>query len=284
MKRFLVYQIKNKISGKSYVGQFSGKSFETYFGSGKLIKSAIKKYGLENFFKTILEECSSKDELNQREVYWIKELQTIKNGYNLTEGGTGGDLSDFINYDKGWVEGQRKSTKKYWDTISEDEKQRRSEIVSGEKNGMYGKDGFWKGKKIPQEIVKKSLDNRRSYNKEQNPNWKGGVSYVYCNCVKRIGYGHTYCNKCRPRNESNNPFFGKQHSEETKKRLSEKRKGKKPTNMKQVVIDDIVYESLSEASRQTGIPLPTILWRIKSKNIKYENYKSHPSIKAPLSN
>ena len=54
--------------------------------------------------------------------------------------------------------------------------------------------------------------------------------------------------------------------------------------MKQVIIDDIIYESLAEASRQTGIPSPTILWRIKSKNEKYRNYHSHPTIKAPLSN
>jgi group I intron endonuclease len=284
MKKFLVYEIKNNINGKSYVGQYSGLSFEKYFGSGKLIKLAIKKYGLENFSKTILEECSNKDELNEKEIFWIDKLKTIANGYNLTEGGTGGDLSEFIKYDENWVENQRLSTKKYWDNISDDERKKRSESVSGEKNGMYGKEGFWKGKKIPKEIVKKSLDNRRSYDKEQNPNWKGGLTYVYCECGKRIGYGHTHCNKCRPRSNDDNPFFGKQHSEETKKILSEKRKGKKPTNMTQVQIDDIVYESLAEASRQTGILSSTILWRLKSKNSKYENYKSHPSIKAPLSN
>lgn len=272
MKRFLVYQIKNNINGKSYVGQFSGESFETYFGSGKLIKSAIKKYGLENFTKTILEECKSKDELNQREVFWIKELGTIENGYNLTKGGTGGDLSKFISYDKAWIDEQRKTTKKYWDTLSEDEKKRRSEIISGEKNGMYGKDGFWKGKKIPQEIVKKSLSNRRSYNKDQNPNWKGGVSYVYCSCGKRIGYGHIHCNKCRPRNESKNPFFGKHHSEETKKIISDKRKGKLPANIKKVEIKNIQYKSITEASRILNIPTTTILWRIKSKNKKFNDY------------
>ena len=48
--------------------------------------------------------------------------------------------------------------------------------------------------------------------------------------------------------------------------------------MTKVIIDDIVYESLAEASRQTGTPSPTILWRIKSKNKKYKNYQSHPSI------
>ena len=122
--------------------------FEKYFGSGKLIKSAIKKYGLENFSKIILEECFNKTELNEKEIFWIDKLKTIENGYNLTEGGTGGDLSEFIKYDYNWVEKQRISTKKYWDNMTEDERKRRSEIVSGEKNGMYGKDGFWKNKKI----------------------------------------------------------------------------------------------------------------------------------------
>ena len=54
--------------------------------------------------------------------------------------------------------------------------------------------------------------------------------------------------------------------------------------MKQVIIDNIIYESLVEASRQTGVPLTTILWRINSKNKKYENYQSHSPIKASLSN
>jgi hypothetical protein len=52
------------------------------------------------------------------------------------------------------------------------------------------------------------------------------------------------------------------------------------------MINNLEYESLAEASRQTNISSPTILWRIKSKSKKFEYYKyqSHPSIKAKLSN
>jgi len=274
MKKFLIYEIKNNINGKSYIGQYSGESFEKYFGSGKLIKLSIKKYGLENFSKTILEECFNKNELNEKEIFWIDKLKTIENGYNLTEGGTGGDLSEFIKYDENWVEKQRISTKKYWDNLTEDERKKRSEIVSGEKNGMYGKDGFWKGKKIPIDIIKKSLENRRSYDKEQNPNWKGGVTYVYCECGKRIGYGHTHCNKCRPRTESNNPFYGKQHTEKTKNNLREKRTGVYNGSQNiPIVIDDVEYRSSGEASKILNIPMVTIRWRVKSNNKKFENYK-----------
>lgn len=274
MKKFLIYEMKNNINGKSYIGQYSGESFDKYFGSGKLIKSAIKKYGLENFSKIILEECFNKTELNEKEIFWIDKLKTIENGYNLTEGGTGGDLSEFIKYDDNWVEKQRIATKKYWDNMTEDERKRRSEIVSGEKNGMYGKDGFWKNKKIPKDVIQKSLENRRSYIGEQNPNWKGGVTYVYCECGKKIGYGHTHCNKCRPRSESDNPFYGKQHTDETKNILREKRTGVYNGNQNiPIIIDGVEYRSSGEASKILNIPMVTIRWRVKSKNKKFENYK-----------
>lgn len=284
MKRFIVYEIRNNINNKLYIGQYSGNNFESYYGSGKLIKAAINKYGLDNFTKTILEECNNKNDLNDREIFWIKEKNSILYGYNLTEGGTGGDTSNFIDYSDKWKEKQKINAKKYWESLSESEWIERSNKVKGENNGMFGKVGYWKDKNIPKEIIQKGLDSRRSYEGEQNPNWKGGTSYKYCECGVKISPINSTCIKCRDKSGNNNPFFGKQHSEETKKRLSEKRKGKKPSNMKQVIIDNIVYESLAEASRQTGIPSPTILWRINSKNKKYENYQSHPSIKAPLSN
>lgn len=42
--------------------------------------------------------------------------------------------------------------------------------------------------------------------------------------------------------------------------------------MKKVIIGDSIYESLTEASNVTGIPKPTILWRIKSENKKFSDY------------
>jgi len=271
----IVYEIKNKVNGKIYIGQHSSKELGSYWGSGKLIKYAIEKYGIENFECTILERCSTKDELNEREKYWIKEKDsTNKNiGYNLTEGGTGGDTSEFIEYSDEWKERQRDITKRHWESLSKEELMKRSNKVSGENNGMYGKIGYWKDKKIPLEIIQKGLEFRRSYKGEKNPNWRGGTSKKECECGNSINPNNETCSVCRDRSGNKNPFFGKQHSEETKKKLSESKKGKKPTNMKQVIVDNIIYESLAEASRQTGVPSPTILWRINSKNKKYEKYQ-----------
>jgi hypothetical protein len=71
-------------------------------GSGKLLKQAYTKYGQENFIKEVLESCSSLEELNLREQHWITATNAIQDpmSYNLAEGGTGGDLSKFIPYDK----------------------------------------------------------------------------------------------------------------------------------------------------------------------------------------
>lgn len=283
----VVYEIRNKINGKSYIGQHSSSEMGSYWGSGKLIKKSIEKYGIENFERFILEICSNKDELNEREKYWIAEKDTINSGYNLTEGGTGGDLSKFIDYSNEWKEKVRTNTQRYWDTLTEEELIERSKKVSGANNGMFGKVGYWKGKKLPEETIQKQLQSRGSYVGEKNPNWRGGTSVNYCICGTQISTVNKTCIKCRDFKGTNNHFFGKHHSDETKNKISEKRKGIKPSNIKPVSIEDVVYESLSEASRQTGIPSPTLLWRINSKNSKYEKYfyyESHPTIKAPLSN
>jgi len=75
------------------------------------------------------------------------------------------------------------------------------------------------------------------------------------------------------KNGVKNPFYGKTHSNETKKKLSEAHKGIKPANTRKIEIDNVVYEGLNDASIATGIKGTTIWHRINSKNKKYENYK-----------
>lgn len=87
----IVYKTTNLINGKIYVGQDS-KNDKNYLGSGYLIKSAIKKYGKHNFKKEILTVCSNQTELNNAECFWIKQLNTVKEGYNIALGGTNGTM------------------------------------------------------------------------------------------------------------------------------------------------------------------------------------------------
>lgn len=87
----IVYKTTNLINGKIYIGQDLNNN-PNYLGSGLMLNNAIKKYGKENFKKETIEVCNSKEELNEREKFWIKELnsQDRKIGYNIADGGTGG--------------------------------------------------------------------------------------------------------------------------------------------------------------------------------------------------
>lgn len=85
----IIYKTTNLINGKIYIGQ-SITNNPDYLGSGNSIRSAIKKYGKQNFKKEVLCECSTQDELNDLEVYYIKKFESTNRdiGYNLDPGGS----------------------------------------------------------------------------------------------------------------------------------------------------------------------------------------------------
>jgi group I intron endonuclease len=90
-----IYCWTNKTNGKKYIGQSvdiykrknahisSAGKYETLFSK------ALYKYGLNNFDFKILEE-TKKEKLNEKEIYYIKELNSYyknEHGYNMTRGG-----------------------------------------------------------------------------------------------------------------------------------------------------------------------------------------------------
>lgn len=90
----IVYKIKNKIDGKVYIGQTIQTLKMRWYNHCRreslcrYLKHAIEKYGKENFEISILAHCSSLEEMNHREKYYISLFETmVPNGYNLTSGG-----------------------------------------------------------------------------------------------------------------------------------------------------------------------------------------------------
>lgn len=114
----VIYKITNKVNGKINIGK-SMKNNDDYMGSGILISLTIKKYGIENFYKEIIEQCSNVDDLNEKECFWIKQYNATdrKVGYNIAEGGNGGNTrigytnSEMIRYLKNVSNGLKTSEK-----------------------------------------------------------------------------------------------------------------------------------------------------------------------------
>ena len=90
-----IYKTTNKINQKVYIGKHQSSEYdEKYFGSGKILRRAIEKYGLENFSNEIIDTADTDEELNEKEKYYIKHYKDLygKDCYNLASGGDGGDV------------------------------------------------------------------------------------------------------------------------------------------------------------------------------------------------
>lgn len=90
---YIVYKTINLVNNKFYIGKHQQASdpyqFDGYYGSGKLIKTAIKKYGKENFIRETLFVFENESEclLKEEEIVSIHLGQ--KTCYNMVHGGTG---------------------------------------------------------------------------------------------------------------------------------------------------------------------------------------------------
>lgn len=238
-----IYRIRNLINNKCYYG--SAKNIKRRWCKHKsqlkynrheniILQRAWNKYGDENFIFEIVEKCKE-DELLIIEQKYLD----LNPEYNIGQKSSGGDnLSNHPNKEKIILERKNKIRMNI-NSMSDDEKRK-----------------IW------------------SRPKEINGMWKGGVSINYCKCGKEIAPENNYCIKCLPRDGENNPFYNKNHTEETKRIISKSKIGKYyGTQNIKFTIDKIEYKSLGDASKQLGIPIPTISWRLKSKNKKFEKYK-----------
>ena len=98
-----VYKITNQINGKVYIGQtrrtvkermdehYRDYTTERYWD--KPLYIAMRKYGIQNFSVETIEET---DEPETREMFWVEQYRSFKNGYNATMGGKG---KRYIDYD-----------------------------------------------------------------------------------------------------------------------------------------------------------------------------------------
>lgn len=221
--KFYIYKIENIINKKCYIGQ--SKDFRKRWAGHKRLSKlaqkksknekiqpihfAIAKYGIDNFTFEIIDEVSSLEESNQKEIYWIDYYNSYKSGYNC---------------DKGGNQYHRKDTSK--DTIK-----KRKETY----NKNYGSkvcnapecnriDGFkYNGVRYCEKHIQR-LKTHGSINLPERPK-------------PHLGKPKSSKTKTKISNSlkgkftgKNNPFFGKKHSKETIAYLKSINTGKEPAN------------------------------------------------------
>ena len=238
-----IYRIKNLKNKKCYYGSSKNieKRWRTHLNNLKNgkhhnthLQRSWDKYGEDNFVFELVEECGETILLELEQKYL-----DLNPEFNIGVKSSGGDNLTKNPNKEDIVRKMTQSVRKRYELMSEDERKE-----------------------------------KHSQPMDKNPNWKGGTSFKYCECGLKISPNNNSCINCRDKSGEKNPFFGKQHTEETKKRLSEKRKG--TYNGEQnipIIIDNVEYRSAGEASKILDIPMVTIRWRVKSKNKKFDNYK-----------
>lgn len=145
---YYFYRTNNLINNKFYYG--SG-AYKDYYGSGKILKRAISKYGKENFEVKILKYFNTREEAFAFEDRFLKLYKISSNAmsYNIKDSAVGGDVITHHPDREGII--KRKSEKARGKKRSNEFRLLLSEIRKGDKNPMYGK-------KISKEVIQKQRE------------------------------------------------------------------------------------------------------------------------------
>ena len=238
-----VYKISNTLcpEGKYYIGYSRNimKRWEHHRYELKTkrhgnfhMQRVYDKYGSECFTYEILQECENEEEAKQIEASYLHDLSIRDKLYNLI----------FVN-DNGFI-------------------YHSDESLMNMSQGQ--KESYKKGRVIA---------NNRSI-------IINGITYPSINEASRqlgmITSNITYRLKSSKYTNYEYDGYENEISEETRIKLSTSGKLRKPllkpNNFKNISIDNIVYESVTDAARKLGVHRTTIYERIKSPNPKFANY------------
>lgn len=212
---FIIYKITNNINGKIYVGMHSTQDInDTYMGSGTNIKAAIKKYGIENFKREILQHCSSYEEMMSAEQLIVnEEFIKRKDTYNLIIGG--------LSYGSFGIS-------------------RTEEIREAMKNKVPVRDKF--GNKFKVDVTDdRYLSNELIHTSKGTKRTEEQRAKIANKAFGRKCSDETKQKISVAISGENNHFYGRHHTEETKKILREK-----AIKRKMVAFSDTHKKKLSE--------------------------------------
>lgn len=269
MKGF-IYKIINLTNGNFYIGStLNPKKRKTcHFRALKegrhhslFLQRAYDCYGEKCFeFKIIKEkEFSNEKELRNLEERYINFCWKSGKLYNVSKKGSGGDLVSYNPRLDEIKEKQRIASLKIWENKSEEEKKAYSEKMKGSGNPNFG--NRWN-----EEQRQRASKRLREYYKTHEPIIPKGTTLEEAwgkekaDKVKKM-----FSDYAKERKGEKNPFYNKRHTEETKKKLSEKRKGQLPTNSKKVSYNGVIYESATICAKELNLKHVTVCYRCRKE-------------------
>lgn len=97
---YYIYKLTNLITNKVYIGKTT-QTLEQRLNEHAIYASdenhkthlanSIRKHGIENFKIESIDTANTEEELDRKEKFWIKKYNSVLEGYNLTDGGEGGN-------------------------------------------------------------------------------------------------------------------------------------------------------------------------------------------------
>lgn len=238
---YYIYEIKNNINNKTYIGQRKcpvNKTPETdlYMGSGTYLASSKKKYGLQNFTKKIIAICETSQNADILEKVFIVLYRAEGKGeYNIAKGGNGGYTCQYMTYEQ---------KKQYSKKLSESLK---GHIISNETRMKISKSN--KGISRNKGIARSEETKRKISESKTGKKLNLSAEQMY---RRSKNFRENNPSKNRNLKGSNNPHFGIKVSEEQKKRQSEKMKGRHWYNNGFITISAFVCPDGFIAGRLNG--------------------------------
>ena len=234
-----IYKTTNLVNGKIYIGQKKSEKFldRGYLGSGKYLYNALNKYGRENFCVELLEECDTKEILDEREKYYIQYYRNLNCAmYNIANGGEGGDVISGLSDEDKLLRKLKLRENGYFSNLTP-EQIKTMHNKAWETRRKNGNDKFseeyrkklsdaHKGIKPTKEQLAKMVATRKAKGYKHSDETKRRLSES--NKGKRHNISksiHNRLSECaKARVGEKNPFYGKTHSDETKVHIGEKSK------------------------------------------------------------
>jgi group I intron endonuclease len=267
-----IYKIINTVNGQFYIGssvnilirwkrhrsRLNLKKHENVY-----LQRAWDKHGKAKFVFEIIEFVSDNESLLAREQYYLDTLMPFSpKGYNIAKNSSGGDNITFNPNKENIIKKIKLAQKAIWDDARKDQY---SKLFEGQNNPNYGNNWSETQKKLLSEKAK------TRYNLYGHP-FKGKKFKDIVSVEKSLEWRQKLSHSAKLKTKGENPFFGKNHTDETKSKLSKIRAGKYCGGQnKTLIINGVEYDSAGQASKIINVKSSTIRWRCISKN--YEGYK-----------